>query len=87
MHLRNDDPPYRDTADAIGHWLETATCIAARLDDDDTVTLLAPHGIDDLVGLKLRPTPAGRRNRADFQKRLKQKDWLRRWPKLVAVDD
>ena len=30
MHLRNGDAPYRDTYDAVAHWAETATAIAAR---------------------------------------------------------
>jgi hypothetical protein len=85
MHFRNVDRPYRDTTDAIGHWLETATCVAVRLEADDGLTLLAPHGIADLVAMKLRPTPAGLAKRADFEARLAAKDWLGRWPKLVAV--
>ncbi|MEJ2456857.1 MAG: nucleotidyltransferase family protein, partial [Novosphingobium sp.] len=31
MHLRNGDAPYRDTADAMTHWPETATDVAVRL--------------------------------------------------------
>src|SRR3954447_138148 len=30
MHTRNSDPPYSSTADAIGHWPETATAVAAH---------------------------------------------------------
>lgn len=84
MHVRNVDRLYRDTADAIGHWLETATCVAVRLEADDRLTLLAPHGIADLVDMKLRPTPAGLAKRTDFELRLKTKNWRRRWPKLAA---
>ena len=31
MHLRNGDRPYRSTADALRHWLETPTAVALRL--------------------------------------------------------
>jgi hypothetical protein len=84
MHVRNIDRPYRDTTDAIGHWLETATCVAVRLEADGHLKLLAPHGIADLVAMKLRRTPAGLAKRGDFEQRLAAKNWRRRWPKLAA---
>jgi hypothetical protein len=81
MHLRNGDAPYRDIADALFHWLETATAIAARL-EGEAVVLLAPHGVEDLLGLTLRATPAGLRKPAAFQERIRAKNWLNRWPDL-----
>ena len=45
MHLRNGDAPYRDTYDAVAHWAETATAIAAR-SLRGRVEVMAPHGID-----------------------------------------
>jgi len=58
MHRRNADPPYRDTADAMRHWPETATAVAVAVRlRAGRVELLAPHGIEDLVRLVLRPTP------------------------------
>lgn len=82
MHLRNGDSPYRDTADAMRHWPETATAVAVRL-RGARLDVLAPFGLDDLFGLVLRPTPAFRGGRhAIFQARLRDKKWLRRWPGL-----
>jgi len=57
MHERNGDAPYRNTEDAIRCWPETATAIAARL-SGTRVEVLAPHGVQDLVNLIVRPTPA-----------------------------
>jgi hypothetical protein len=57
MHSRNGDAPYRNTEDAIRYWPETATAIAARL-RGRAVEVLAPHGVEDLVNLIVRPTPA-----------------------------
>src|SRR3712207_3921557 len=48
MHLRNGDAPYRDTVDAVAHWAETATTIAART-VEGRVEMMAPYGIDDLL--------------------------------------
>ena len=82
MHLRNDDPPYRDTRDALTYWLETATAVAVRLDGDDSLYLAAPLGLDDLVNLCLRPAPAGRRRAVEYRNRVAAKAWAEAWPKL-----
>ncbi len=84
MHKNNHERPYRSTDNAISRWIETPTCVAVRLEADDTVTLLAPHGVDDLLALRTRPTPAARRKPAVYRRRLKAKNWRRLWPRLVV---
>jgi hypothetical protein len=86
MHTANGDAPYRDVADAIRCWPETATAVAARI-DHGRVKVLAPCGIDDLVGLIVRPTPAFTRKMAIYQKRVAEKAWRKRWPNLKYVDE
>jgi hypothetical protein len=85
MHLRNGEEPYQDTAAAIARWPETATAVAARL-LQGRLELLAPHGLDDLFGLIVRPTPAFARRPLAFARRLQAKNWLARWPRLRIVD-
>ena len=84
MHARNGHAPYRDLADAIGHWPETATAIAARCGPDG-VEILAPHGLADLFALVARPTPAHRSQPAAMLARIAAKGWQRRWPRLRIV--
>lgn len=87
MHLRNEDAPYRDTEDAVRHWPETATAVAARI-RNGRVELLAPHGVEDLVGLVLRPTPTtvGRlRHLEAYRRRIRDKKWPQRWPRLTVL--
>lgn len=86
MHLRNGDAPYRDTADAVGYWLETATAVAARL-HDGRVGIMAPHGVSDLLGLVLCPSPAALRlgRLAQYRARVQSKGWAERWPKLTVL--
>ena len=85
MHRRNGDRPYTSTADALCHWLETPTAVALRL-EHGRPALLAPLGLEDLMGLRLRPTPHARRHRlADYRARVVAKDWCVRWPK-IAID-
>lgn len=83
MHGRNGDAPYRDTGDAVRCWPETATAIAARLHGGH-VQIIAPHGVDDLVGMIVRPTPAFVSRLAVYQRRLASRDWSR-WPRLTFL--
>ncbi len=82
MHWRNGDLPYASTEDALRFWLETPTCVAVRLEGDDTLTLLAPHGLEDLFALAVRPTPSGRRQHDAYRRRMREKNWTTRWPRL-----
>ncbi len=81
MHQRNRESPYRDTADAVSRWPETATAIAARW-CEDRVEILAPLGLDDLLGLIIRPTPAFENRRNEVAQRVASKGWRTRWPRL-----
>lgn len=85
MHNRNGDEPYHSTADAIRCWSETATAIAARTLGEN-VAVIAPYGIDDLIGLVVRPTPAFVGKLDIYRKRVASKDWARRWPRLTFID-
>jgi uncharacterized protein len=83
MHLRNGDLPYASVAQAMRHWPETATAVAAWRRDEDCL-ILAPFGVVDLVGMVLRPTSAAKRRA--FETRLASKRWLSRWPRLRVED-
>ena len=85
MHIRNGDHPYAGTADAMSRWVQTATAIGAHIDGEGAVHILAPHGLNDLVNLFLRPTPSHASNRETFDRLLAEKGWLDTWPKLTVV--
>ncbi len=81
MHEHNGDPPYRDLHHALRCWPETATAVAVRLAPD--LQVLAPFGLDDLFGLRVRPTPHMRSRpdrRAAYAARCTGKRWAERWP-------
>jgi len=84
MHHRNGDRPYRDTSDAVAHWPETATAIAAR-SLDGKVEVTAPHGVQDLLNLIVRPTPAFEHKMDVYRERILSKNWSARWPKLTTL--
>ena len=85
MHERNGHRPYCDIADALAHWSETATAIAARLGPNG-VAILAPFGVADVLAMILRPTPAYRSKPEVLRARLEAKGWRRRWPSLRLVE-
>ncbi len=82
MHGRNGHAPYQDVGDAIAHWPETATAVAARIEKGE-VTLLAPHGWNDLLGMIVRATPAFAERPEGLARRIKEKGWRKRWPGLT----
>jgi hypothetical protein len=84
MHERNGHRPYSDVADALTHWAETAAAIAARLGPQG-VEILAPFGVEDVLEMIIRPTPAFRTKPEIPLARLEAKSWLTRWPRLRVV--
>lgn len=80
MHIRNNHQQYSNTEHAISFWPETATAIAARLNSNDKIEILAPHGLDDLFNLVVTPTPNFDWNM--FQQRIKEKQWEKQWRNL-----
>lgn len=82
MHRENGDPPYASTEEALRWWLETPTAVAVRLERDGSLRLLAPHGLDDLFGLIVRPTPRGREQIDVYRRRMAEKNWVTIWPTL-----
>lgn len=81
MHLRNGDPPYAGTGEALSCWPETCTAVAVRL-NHDAVEALAPLGLHDLFDLVVRPTPHFQAKLEVYRARLAGKAWPERWPGL-----
>lgn len=85
MHIYHRVKPYKDSKEALSHWVETATAIAAKLDKKGKVKFTAYYGIDDLIGLKIRPISKAPNRLKIFRQRVQQKGWLKKWPKLKIV--
>jgi hypothetical protein len=84
--INNQTANYVSTEDAIAHWPETATAIGVTMLPDDTLKVIAPHGLHDLFSLKLRMTPDFGDGREAFLNRVEKKQWLSKWPKLEIVE-
>jgi uncharacterized protein len=77
--------PLTSTEAGLAGFVETATAVGIRLEADDSLTVMAPFGLDDLFELRLRINETT----ADpgyFEKRIASKGWLERWPQLTVVD-
>ena len=85
MHVRNNDRPYRSTADAISFWLETATGVAVSLDHADDLSVIAPFGLTDLIAMRSRPTDAGSIRLDQYRERMISKDWPGTWPQVTVL--
>ena len=86
MHEWKGLPPHRDTADAMIYWLESVTSVGVRLEADDTLTVIAPLGTDDLLNLVCRPTAYGRQHLDQYEARIAAKNWRGLWPKVRFLD-
>lgn len=87
MHIRNGDPPYLSTSDAMRYWVEVETAIGARLDTATArLELVAPFGIAALFASTITPNP--KRSKPEvFAARVQAKGWLTTWPRLTVAMD
>ncbi len=85
MHTFHKEPPYTSSAEALSRWVETATCVGVRLSKNNELELIAPLGIDDLVGGIVRQNPTIPQDNALFMKRVNGKDWQKLCPKLKVI--
>jgi len=74
--------PLLSLEDGVATWPEYATCIGVALDADDTIQVIAPHGLEDLFELRVRHNPA-RADAGTFRHRVVSKRFAQRWPLLV----
>ena len=76
MHLRNRHSRYLSLESALICFPETASAIALNGYGD----LIAPFGVNDLISLKLTPTPFCFYNEIEvFENRINNKNWLKKF--------
>lgn len=70
--------------EAVSQFPETCSAVAVRL-VGNTLEVVCPWGLDDLVDMTIRPTsPIVDRQMRD---RVASKQWLEKWPGTTLVDD
>ncbi|SEO29775.1 hypothetical protein SAMN05428959_106155 [Duganella sp. CF517] len=76
--------PLASLRDGVGSWPEYATAVGLCLHRDDTIEVIAPHGLDDLFDCVVRRNPA-RVSMATYRLRVAQKNYPARWPRVTVV--
>lgn len=74
--------PYESIEDAINSWPTTATCVAVRYNDENQFVVYAPYGLNDLLGMIVRP------NKSQITKKIylkKVERWKKVWHNLKIV--
>src|SRR5262249_8755567 len=77
-------PPLESTADAVATFPETAVCVGVRLLPDDSLHIVAPYGLDHLLGLVHRHNPT-RATVEIYEQRLASKRITERWPRVTVI--
>ncbi|MBO0603089.1 nucleotidyltransferase family protein [Sporosarcina sp. E16_3] len=88
MHSVNNVSPYTSSIDAISSFPETATALGVKLDERNNVILTAPHGIHDVVNLRVKPTPSfyGQKEQMKiYDERIRDKNWRAVWNKVEII--
>ncbi|WP_341678011.1 nucleotidyltransferase family protein [Niveibacterium sp. SC-1] len=76
--------PLASLEEAVASWPEYATAVGLRLEANDTITVIAPHGLEDLFGLIVRRNPA-RASIETYRERIAQKQYAQRWPGVTIL--
>jgi uncharacterized protein len=71
--------PYISTEDAINTWPTTATAIGVRYDPSGKFFVYAPYGLNDLLGMIVRPN---KEQVAQVVYEAKARRWQKVWPGL-----
>jgi uncharacterized protein len=59
---------------------------AVGINGADTIEVLAPFGLDDLLAMRVRRNPA-RVSLATYPARTASKNYRARWPRVQVVDE
>ncbi len=73
--------PLTSLQEAVATWPEYATSVGVTLDDKSRIEIIAPWGLEDLFGIKIRRNPT-RVSPQTYLQRTEQKQYSQRWPKV-----
>ena len=75
--------PLSSTDEALGRFVAPTFAVGVRLEADDSLSIAAPFGLDDVFALTIRPNP----NRPVAKGWAKAVDSARaRWPELTVIE-
>ena len=83
-HFGHPVGPLDSLEEAVASWPEYATSVGLAMTADDSIHVIAPHGLDDLFSMVVRRNPA-RVSVATYRQRVAQKRFAERWPQVTIV--
>lgn len=83
QHFGYSVEPLRSLDEAIASWPEPATAVGVWIDGDDELHVIAPHGLADLLGMRIRRNPV-RVSVDTYRQRCESKHYAERWPRVVV---
>jgi hypothetical protein len=75
-------PPLLTSADALKRFVATAFCVGVRMEADDSLSVFAPFGLDDLFALHLRPNPLRVKGAGGWERTTGSAQ--ARWPEITV---
>lgn len=75
-------PPLEDSAAALKRFVATAFCVGVRLEDDDSLSVWAPFGLEDLFAMRLRPNPLRLKGAGGWERTTGSAK--ARWPEITV---
>jgi len=75
-------PPLTCSADALKRFVATAFCVGVRLEADDSLSVFAPFGLEDLFALHLRPNPLRVKGAGGWERTTASAK--ARWPEITV---
>lgn len=75
--------PLASLDEAVASWPEYATAVGLWLTDRDAIGVIAPWGLSDLFGMRIRRNPV-RVSLDTYRARVAQKHYTRRWPRVIV---
>lgn len=82
-HFGHAVEPLASLHEAVASWPEPATAVGVWLDGRDGLHVIAPHGLQDLLGMRVRRNPR-RVSIQTYLQRCTSKRYVERWPQVVV---
>lgn len=76
--------PYTSVEDGISTWQTTVNAIGVRIEPDNTLTVYAPYGLEDLFNFTVRVNPRHPMP-VSAEKLVQEKKWRDRWPRITLA--
>ncbi len=77
-------PQLKSSADSLNYYMCTTHAVAVRLEEDDSLSIAAPFGLEDIFALTIRPCHSLPSNVKHYGEKAKR--MMRLWPELKVLD-